>query len=237
MNGLLEEGRELASSLKSLAEAEGAPDCDWLICPPAQLLIPLAELLAGSPIALGGQDCHSAEKGAHTGDLSAAMLVDAGCSHVIVGHSERRQDHSETDATVRAKAEAACKAGLLPVVCLGETGEERAAGQTLVVIERQLRGSIPGGGDFVVAYEPVWAIGTGLTPSADDVAAAHAHIQALLETLVGTDKPINILYGGSVKPSNAPELLAVPAVGGALVGGASLKADGFWAIGSHGLAA
>ena len=233
MNCLRADGRELAEELHRRVAAGNGPDCAWLVCPPAPLLASVGEVLAGSAIALGGQDCHTAQSGAHTGDVSAAMLADAGCSHVIVGHSERRSDHGEDDATVRAKAEAACAAGLVPIVCVGETQAEREAGRTLAVVERQVRGSVPGEGSFVLAYEPVWAIGTGLTPTPEDVARAHGHIHAVLSELVGEARAeaTNILYGGSVKPDNAAELLAVPRVGGALVGGASLKAEDFWQIG------
>ncbi|MGF1609468.1 MAG: triose-phosphate isomerase [Kiloniellales bacterium] len=235
MNGLLADALALAGAL--LERAEQAPDlaCDLLVCPPAQLLHPVGQHLKGGPVKLGGQDCHTKVSGAHTGDISAAMLADVGCSHVIVGHSERRQDHGEDDATVRAKATAARAAGLVPIVCVGETEAERAAGETLAVIERQVRGSIPTDNDgaaLVVAYEPVWAIGTGRTATPADVAEAHTNIRRLLWELLGeaTGSGVRILYGGSVKPDNAGELLAVANVDGALVGGASLKAADFWAI-------
>jgi triosephosphate isomerase len=235
MNGLRGTGRELARDLAARARST-APDCDLLVCPPAQLLIPVGEALADSPIALGGQDCHAEASGAHTGDIGAPMLADAGCSHVIVGHSERRSDHGESDAEVKAKAAAVAAAGLVPIVCLGETEAERAAGRALAVIETQLRGSLPGGGGTgpVVAYEPVWAIGTGKTATAGDIAEAHGHIRALLREILGraAGDSVRILYGGSVKPDNAAEILAVDDVDGALVGGASLKADVFWAIGA-----
>ena len=234
MNGLTADGTALARALQDgLAEGRSA-HCDWLVCPPSTLLHPLARILAGTPLALGAQDCHDSEKGAHTGDLAAAMLADVGCSHVIVGHSERRQDHGETDGMVRAKATAAQVAGLVPIVCVGESRAEREAGQALAVVEGQLRGSLPDAGDLVVAYEPVWAIGTGLTPTAEDVAEVHARIGALLQDLRGPvdAAAIRVLYGGSVKPENAATLLAVPRVEGALVGGASLKAGDFLAIGA-----
>ncbi len=205
-----------------------------LICVPATLLARAAEVLARTPVRTGGQDCHPKESGAHTGDISAEMLKDAGASHVIVGHSERRTDHGEDDATVRAKAEAAWRAGLVAVVCIGETNAQRQAGETLDVLSRQIDGSVPGGAtaaNTIVAYEPVWAIGTGLTPTADDVAEAHAHIRARLVDKLGEGaKGMRILYGGSVKPSNAVELLGVDNVDGALVGGASLKAADFLGI-------
>jgi len=233
MNGLQADGTSLAGDLAGrIGQGEGQA-CDWLICPPAGLLHPVAQAIAGSALALGGQDCHTAASGAHTGDTSPALLADLGCRYVIVGHSERRSDHGEDDATVKAKAEAALAAGLKPIVCVGETRAQRDAGRALTVIEGQVRGSLPLKGDLVVAYEPVWAIGTGLTATADDVAEVHAAIHQLLEELLGPARAAAtlILYGGSVKPGNAAELLAVPHVGGALVGGASLKADDFWAIG------
>jgi len=239
MNGLMGTGRDLARDLAGRARA-AAPACDLLVCPPAQLLIPVGEALAGSPVQLGAQDCHTQASGAHTGDISAPMLADAGCSYVIVGHSERRSDHGESDAEVRAKAAAAAAAGLVPIVCLGETETERGAGRALAVIESQLRGSLPEGGGAgpaagpVVAYEPVWAIGTGKTATAGDIAEAHGHIRGLLRDILGraAGESLRILYGGSVKPDNAAEILAVDDVDGALVGGASLKADDFWAIGA-----
>jgi triosephosphate isomerase len=240
MNGLLADGLALAGALLERARPASGLACDLLVCPPAQLLHAVGLLLAGGPIRLGGQDCHAAVAGAHTGDISAAMLADVGCSHVIVGHSERRQDHGEDDATVRAKASAARAAGLIPIVCVGETEAQRAAGDTLAVIEQQVLGSVPGGGDgpdgtggaLVVAYEPVWAIGSGKSATPADVAEAHAHIRRLLQGLLGgpAGGGIRILYGGSVKPGNAGELLAIADVDGALVGGASLKAEDFWAI-------
>ncbi len=210
-------------------------EADALICVPATLLHRAAEALAGTPVRLGGQDCHPAAAGAHTGDISAEMFKDAGASWVIVGHSERRTDHGETDATVHAKAEAGWRAGLGVIICVGETEAEREAGRTLDVLTTQLRGSVPTGATAsgcVIAYEPVWAIGTGRTPTADDVAAAHAHIRAELGRILDDAEAakMRILYGGSVKPGNARELLAVANVDGALVGGASLKADDFLGI-------
>lgn len=219
--------RELAGAVAAAAAFEMA------VCPPAPYLIPVADAIAGSPVGLGAQDCHAAANGAHTGDVAAPMLTDVGCTYVIVGHSERRADHGETDAVVRAKAEAARSAGLVPIVCVGETEAQRDAGETLDVVGRQVAGSIPDGLDgttLVVAYEPVWAIGTGRTPTVDDVAAVHAHIRAALAGKSADAAGIRILYGGSVKPSNASELLAVANVDGALVGGASLKAADFLAI-------
>ncbi len=247
MNGLRDPGvalaRELAArELAARAGAAGPLGYDLLVCPPTPLLVPVGEAIRGSAIGLGGQDCHSERAGAHTGDISAEMLADAGCSYVLVGHSERRADHGEDDATVRAKAEAAQAAGLIPIVCVGESAEARSAGRALAVIERQVSHSLPEpsasrAGEppgLVIAYEPVWAIGTGRTAMPADVAEAHAHIRALLAGLRGeaTAGALRILYGGSVKPDNAAELLAVAGVDGALVGGASLDAGHFWAIGA-----
>ena len=202
---------------------------DIMICPPATLVLAASQRAVGSGIAIGGQDCHANDAGAHTGDLSAGMLFDAGATAVIVGHSERRADHNESDATVKAKAEAARRNALIAIVCVGETRADREAGKTLAVVRRQLKGSIPDhmtSRDLVVAYEPVWAIGTGLTPTAADVAEVHAMIRQDLRRIVGKEEveKVRILYGGSVKPSNAKELISVPNVNGALVGGASLKA-------------
>ncbi len=234
MNGLQADGLALARALAQHARAGAAGlACDMLICPPATLLMAVAEALAGSGIALGGQDCHISPRGAHTGDISAAMLRDAGCRYVILGHSERRAEHNESDALVRAKTLAARAAGLIPIICVGETAAERAAGRALDIVSRQLAGSLPEGleaADIVIAYEPVWAIGSGQTPTEAEVAEVHAHIRAGLGTLVAAAPAVRILYGGSVKPSNAQALLAIANVGGALVGGASLLADDFWSI-------
>jgi triosephosphate isomerase len=219
---------------RDLAGAVGAgATYDMAICPPAPYLGTVIAALDGSLIAVGGQDCHAAESGAHTGDTSAAMLADLGCAYVIVGHSERRADHGETDADVKAKAEAGRSHGLVPIVCVGETEAERDAGKALDVVETQVLGSVPEGLDgdtLVIAYEPVWAIGTGRTPTADDVAAVHAHIRKVLAARTGDAANVRILYGGSVKPANAVELLGVENVNGALVGGASLKSGDFLAI-------
>ncbi|WP_193370606.1 triose-phosphate isomerase [Pelagibius marinus] len=233
MNGLAEDAKALAAGLKSLSGEAELP-ADLLVCPPFPYLGLVAQELAGSRITLGGQDCHGANSGAHTGDTAAPMLRDVGCSYVILGHSERRADHGETDALVRGKAEAALAAGLVPIVCVGETEQERNAGQALSVIARQVKGSVPAGMEaerLVVAYEPVWAIGTGRTATAADVVEVHAEIRRLLVGLVGEGaQSVRILYGGSVKPDNAAELLSQANVDGALVGGASLKAEDFWAI-------
>ncbi|AMY69016.1 triose-phosphate isomerase [Frigidibacter mobilis] len=218
----------------ALAAAFPAPACDVLICPPATLIARMAARPGAAAIAIGGQDCHAIASGAHTGDISAAMLADAGASHVILGHSERRADHAETDAMVRAKTEAAHAAGLVAVVCVGETEAERDAGSTLAVIGGQLAGSLPDaatGATTVIAYEPVWAIGTGRTPTNDQIAEVHGFLRAELVARFGDEGDMfRLLYGGSVKPSNAAEIFAIPDVDGALVGGASLKAVDFGGI-------
>jgi triosephosphate isomerase (TIM) len=205
-----------------------------LLCMPATLISRAVAVADGSLVKIGGQDCHSKDTGAHTGDISAPMLKDAGASHVIIGHSERRTDHGESDATVRAKAEAAWRAGLVAIICIGEIEAERKAGTTLAVLSTQLAGSLPEGvtpQNTVIAYEPVWAIGTGLTPTAADVAEAHGHIRAEVSKRFSTEGgKVRLLYGGSVKPSNAVELLSIANVDGALVGGASLKAADFLGI-------
>ena len=233
MNGLRADALALARAVAAEVRQAGWKDREVLVCPPATLIMAVAETVKGSGLLVGGEDCHAAASGAHTGDVSAEMLKDAGASHVIVGHSERRSNHAETDAVVRAKAEAAWRAGLLPIVCIGETLAERDGGRTLDVLENQLKGSVPAGATavrLVVAYEPVWAIGTGKTPTTPEVAAAHAHIRKVLGGLVPDATGVRLLYGGSVKGSNAAELLAAGDVDGALVGGAALKADEFLAI-------
>jgi triosephosphate isomerase len=230
MNGLRKGIDEIAAVKAGMAGAR----CDVAICPPATLLAAASAAAAGSPLLIGGQDCHRDASGAHTGDIAAEMIADAGGKLVIVGHSERRTDHGETDEMVRAKAEAAWRAGLLAILCIGETRAEREADETLDVLERQLWGSVPDAAkasNIVIAYEPVWAIGTGLTASADDIVAAHAHIRARLTDRFGPEAAgIRIQYGGSVKSANASEILALPNVDGALVGGASLKAADFLGI-------
>ena len=232
MNGsvaMLKEPRLLAAMLKDVKLK-----ADVMVCPPAVLLRRVKSILKGSKIRLGGQDCHWAPSGAHTGDVSAEMLKEAGCSAAIVGHSERRTNHGETDAIVQNKAKACQRAGLAAIICIGETLEERKAGKTLEVVTRQLKGSLPEGSvaaNTVIAYEPVWAIGTGLTPTTAEVAEVHALIRAELAGLMGGEgAATRILYGGSVKPSNAAELMGQPNVNGALVGGASLKAADFLGI-------
>jgi triosephosphate isomerase (TIM) len=234
MNGLAASAGELRKVIAGAAELAGKADI--LVCPPATLLSTFAEIARGSPVAVGGQDCHAEPAGAFTGDISADMLKDAGATAVIVGHSERRAYHQETDETVRAKTLGAWRAGLLAIVCIGETKFERDAGATLPRIGRQLDESLPDDAtaqNLVVAYEPVWAIGTGVTPTPADVAEVHDVIRKRLTDRYGAaGEGMRILYGGSVKPSNAKELMAVANVDGALVGGASLKAEEFLAIAS-----
>jgi triosephosphate isomerase len=229
MNGLSAQLAEVAA----LIAAHPQHRSEVLLCPPATLLAPMAQAAAGR-IALGGQDCHPKSSGAHTGDVSAAMLADAGAAYVILGHSERRADHGETDALVHAKAEAAVAAGLIAIICVGETEAQRDAGETLAVIAGQLAGSVPTASTpqtTVIAYEPVWAIGTGRTPTLPEIAEVHADIRSRLTARFGAAASgVRLLYGGSVKPSNAAEIFALPNVDGALVGGASLKAADFGGI-------
>lgn len=228
MNGLLKDAATLVTALR---EGCDGLDCELLVCPPATLLQSVAQLLTGSPIALGGQDCHWKPHGAHTGDISAPMLRDAGAGWVILGHSERRAAHHETDEIVREKALAAIEAGLTPIVCVGETEEQRQSGQETEVVGWQLSGSLPKGFTGVVAYEPVWAIGTGRSATEADVETMHAFIREELVRQFGwAGQTIRILYGGSVKPDNAAAILALEHVGGALIGGASLNAADFLAI-------
>lgn len=222
------------AQIDALATLHPAPGCDVLICPPATLLSRLSERAAGTAIKTGAQDCHAAASGAHTGDIAAEMIADAGGTHVIVGHSERRADHGEDDATVKAKAEAAWRAGLIAIICVGETLAERDAGQTIDIVANQLAGSIPDGAtaaNTVIAYEPVWAIGTGKVPTLDDIAAVHDDMRARLTSRFGSEAVgMRLLYGGSVKPGNAAEIFGIVNVDGALVGGASLKAEDFGGI-------
>ena len=233
MNGLKASVQELAA-MGAGYDSSLQSKIDMLICPPATLVLTAAHVALGSGIAIGGEDCHANASGAHTGDISAEMLKDAGATAVIVGHSERRTDHGEDNQTVKAKAEAGLRAGLLTIVCIGETEAERKSGKTLDVLKDQLDGSMPDdskASQVVVAYEPVWAIGTGLVPSADDVKEAHAFIRENLTTRFGEEGArMRVLYGGSVKPSNAVELMGIANVDGALVGGASLKAQDFLGI-------
>jgi triosephosphate isomerase len=231
MNGLAASATELAKIIHGVGALAGK--VDLLVCPPATLIADFARAARGSPVAIGGQDCNAEAAGAHTGDISAEMLKDAGATAVIVGHSERRTDHHENDAQVRAKALAARRAGLTAIVCVGEKRSEREAGKTLDIVGTQLEGSLPDGAtasNLVVAYEPVWAIGTGLTPTVADVAEVHAFIRQKLADRYPNVANVRILYGGSVKPANAKELLGVAHVNGALVGGASLVAVDFLAI-------
>lgn len=231
MNGLLGSGKDLAQELaKRIRSME--TNAEIAICPPGPLIPPILRAVSDTSIWVGGQDCHWNGAGAHTGDVSAQLLADLGCSGVIVGHSERRADHSETDGQVKGKAEAALAAGLKAIVCVGETESERDAGQMETVVGTQIDGSLPSVGTVdtvIVAYEPVWAIGTGRTPYLDEIEAMHNLIRNRAAGL-GLGEGLRILYGGSVKPTNAKEILGIPGVDGALVGGASLTADDFWGI-------
>jgi triosephosphate isomerase (TIM) len=236
MNGLSASAAEFDKIVQAYGQRR--PRTDLAVCPPATLLTAFAQRAAkavpGAPVAVGAQDCHPEPSGAFTGDLAAEMLADAGATVVIVGHSERRTLHHETDALVLAKALATHRAGLTAIVCVGETREQREAGEALAVVRRQLDGSLPDAAtatNLIVAYEPVWAIGSGLTPTPQDVAELHGDIRDRLMARYGAEgQAVRILYGGSVKPSNAQELLAVANVDGALVGGASLKAEDFLGI-------
>ena len=233
MNGL-QASLKVAEAVRDGLDAGLAKRIDVLVCPPATLVGAAAAALKGSPVAVGGQDVHAEANGAYTGNVSAEMLADLGATYTIVGHSERRAYHHESDADIRAKALAARRAGLKAIICVGETREERESGRTLEIVRGQLAGSLPDGAtsaDTVIAYEPVWAIGTGLTPTVDDVAEVHALIRKELSGRLGAEgAKVRILYGGSVKPSNAAELMGVADVDGALVGGASLKAEDFLGI-------
>lgn len=233
MNGTSESLPQIHSIAHGM-DGQLSIETDAVICFPATLLSRAAQILAGSKLACGGQDCHSEASGAHTGDISAEMLKDAGARFVITGHSERRADHGETDEIVHAKVKAAWRAGLVAIVCIGETEEERSSDQTNAVLSRQISASVPQdatAGNTIIAYEPVWAIGTGRTPTVEDVADAHRHIRDELTAKLGeTAGKMRLLYGGSVKPANAQQLLAVSNVDGALVGGASLKSGDFLAI-------
>ncbi|MEJ8560300.1 triose-phosphate isomerase [Yoonia sp. GPGPB17] len=222
MNGM----QSTLSELQRLEDKHGDADIAILICPPFTLISACED----TPFDIGGQDCHAAEAGAHTGDISAEMLADVGASYVLVGHSERRTDHGETDALIAAKSKAAYDAGLIAVICIGETLDEREAGTTLDVIDAQLAGSVPDTADAlttVIAYEPVWAIGTGKVPTTDQIAEVHAHIRARLQDRFDDGSEFSLLYGGSVKGSNAADIFGVPHVNGALVGGASLTTADF----------
>ena len=234
MNGLTDEAMDLATGLVTRMTKMPHAPFDMLLCPPFTAIRMVAEVLAGR-LMIGGQDCHASEKGAHTGDVSAAMLADAGCTFVIVGHTERRTDHGETDAIVRNKAKAALSAGLSAIICIGETEAKRDSGSTMDVVRNQLSGSVPKGADsdnLVIAYVPIWAIGTGRVATPVQAQEVHAEIRAWLADHLGDEQAyqVRILYGGSMKPNNAAELLAMTDVDGGLIGGASLKAEDFWAI-------
>lgn len=235
MNGRLADGVDLAKGIAAEVKKLGKPSCEFLVCPPFTILSSVKKALRGAKVALGAQDCHFAEKGAHTGDISPLMLTDLGCSYVILGHSERRADHFESNELVNKKAVAAHQAGLKTVICIGETLEQRDSGKTIAVCTDQILGSVPDdstAADTVIAYEPVWAIGTGKTPTASDVEEVHAAVRKVLAKKLGKGNAnkMRILYGGSVKPSNAKEFLSLPDVDGALIGGASLKVEDFMAI-------
>jgi triosephosphate isomerase len=232
MNGLAKTGLALARDIAA-RRAAGDPGCDIVLCPPATLVRAVAEAVAGSAVAVGGQDCHAKPAGAHTGDIAAPMLADAGCRYVILGHSERRQDHQESSEQVRSKVEAALAAGLVAILCVGESAAERDAGVALGVVARQLGASLPAAArpdQVVVAYEPVWAIGTGRTPTLPEIQEMHTHLRDLLSRAMPGGAATRLLYGGSMKPDNARPILGQPDVDGGLIGGASLKADDFWAI-------
>lgn len=233
MNGELNMARELAVAVK---EGSAAHSCEYLLCPPATALSTVAMSLKNSGVSLGGQDCHAEAAGAHTGDISVGMLSDIGCRYVIVGHSERRSNHMETDAAVKAKAEAAQSTGLTAIICVGESDAQRESGAALSVVETQVTQSLPNSAtssNTVIAYEPVWAIGTGKVPTLEQITEMHLHIQSVLKREMGGDSPesTKLLYGGSVNGENADKILRCDGVNGALVGGASLKADSFLSIG------
>lgn len=235
MNGLKKDAKHLSSALAKRMKKAGKPSFDMVVCPPFPMLGLVAETLKGSGVKIGSQDNHMNVSGAHTGDTSPEMLKNIGCTYAIVGHSERRADHGETDAAVKAKAEAAIGAGLIAIVCIGETLKQRQAGRTLSTNRKQLLGSLPAGAtakNTVVAYEPVWAIGTGEVATPDQAQEVHAAIRAELVKAIGEKEAakMRILYGGSMKPGNAKELIALPDVDGGLIGGASLNANDFWAI-------
>ena len=234
MNGLSADGVELAKQIASKVKGKKW-DCEFLVCPPFTLLSSVKKALRGAKVALGAQDCHFTEKGAHTGDISPVMLKDVGCKYVILGHSERRADHKESSALVNKKAVAAHAQGLTTIICIGETEAERLSGKALQVCTSQIKDSVPNdatAANTVIAYEPVWAIGTGRTPTAEDVEQVHAAVREALAKKLGKGQAgkMRILYGGSVKPGNAKEFLSLPDVDGALIGGASLKADDFLGI-------
>ena len=230
MYGRLASGLTLAKDIADKAEASKPLSYDLVLCPPATLIWPIQESIQGSPVLLGAQDCHTATHGAYTGDLSAAMFADIGCRYVIVGHSERRAQHDESNQLIAEKVEAAQAAGLTVILCVGETADQLSAGSTADIITTQLRASLPENvkkKQLVIAYEPVWAIGTGQQPAPKDIAAVHKVIR---QNLGAAGESVQVLYGGSVAPLNAASILAEPEIDGVLVGSASLNADGFWAI-------
>lgn len=235
MNCLSEEGVSLAKAVAAEVKKMGKPTCEFLVCPPFTLLYQVKKALRGAKVALGGQDAHFSVKGAHTGDISPAMLKDLGCSYVILGHSERRADHGESSELISKKAVAAYENGLKAIICIGETEKQRDEGKTIEVCSEQILKSVPDNADAtntVIAYEPVWAIGTGKTPTPQDVEDVHAAVRKVLAKKLGkgTANKMRILYGGSVKPANAKEFLSLEDVDGALIGGASLKAEDFMSI-------
>lgn len=234
MNGKRAEVAALAGNLAGRCTEAGDTKFDMLVCPPFTLLSRVVDVAGDSGLFVGAQDCHTAGKGAHTGDIAAGMLADLGCTHVILGHSERRTDHGESSDLVRAKTEAAWAAGLIAIVCVGETEQERDAGNTLKIVGEQVAGSVPDGAtaaNTVIAYEPVWAIGTGRTATPEEAQEVHAFIRDELQNRFGDEAGgMRILYGGSMKPGNAAELISLADIDGGLIGGASLVADDFWAI-------
>jgi len=235
MNGLSEDGVNLAKAVAAEVKKLGKPACEFVVCPPFTLLYLVKKALRGAKVALGAQDAHFADKGAHTGDISPVMLKDMGCTYVILGHSERRANHAESNELVAQKALAAYKNGLKTIICIGETEKQRDEGKTIEVCSNQILASVPDeatAANTVIAYEPVWAIGTGKTPTAADVEEVHAAVRKVLAKKLGKGNAnkMRILYGGSVKPGNAKEFLSLPDVDGALIGGASLKAEDFMAI-------
>jgi len=234
MNCLREDAKTLANDVAAQHKEAGSISCDVLVCPPFHLLTEVAAAVAGSGVQLGAQTCHTGVSGAHTGDVSAEMIADCGATYVIVGHSERRADHAESDADVRARAEAGHRAGLKAIVCIGETEAQRDAGNALAVVESQIANSMPDAAtaeNTVVAYEPVWAIGTGRTANTDEITEVHDHIRSLLVARFGDEgRGMRVLYGGSMKAENADAIMAVENVNGGLIGGAALKAETFWPI-------
>ncbi|MDV7338895.1 triose-phosphate isomerase [Terasakiella sp. A23] len=235
MNGLRADAQKLAGEIADLNKSQGETAFDLLVCPPYTVMETVGTALEDSGVFFGAQTCHTAASGAHTGDISPVMLKDAGCTHVIVGHSERRTDHNETDADIQAQAIAANEQDLIAIICVGETEAERESGKALDVVREQILGAVPANAtveNTVIAYEPVWAIGTGKVATPDDVQEIHADIRKTLADKLGQDRAdgIRVLYGGSMKPGNAPELLALADVDGGLIGGASLKSEDFWAI-------